>query len=183
MFGDDSSPHNQSIRYFKLRNSGAAVVHFLIKDSAGGRTVWEGGPTLAAGSEDIVDLSSTPGVQSGNSYRFGAYVKAGKNATDDHENHVDFKSDVVGIWSWSGTTIVGSKVKFEGYEKFHAKPPAVQEVERLQVRLECIKARLLEGTLGAQDEMYLEVLARAAGRELLGVLVVGILMTQGGTTG
>lgn len=46
---DNDHQHKYPIRYFKLYNHGAAVIHFLIKDKANGRTVFEGGPTLAAG--------------------------------------------------------------------------------------------------------------------------------------
>jgi len=58
MFGDHHS-HDTPIHYFKLRNNGAAVIHFLIKDSAGGRTVWDGGPTLAAGMCSFASFSMT----------------------------------------------------------------------------------------------------------------------------
>ncbi|KAA8899748.1 hypothetical protein FN846DRAFT_909478 [Sphaerosporella brunnea] len=149
MFGHHDHDHNTPIRYFKLRNQGAAVIHFMIKDSAGGRMVWDGGPTLAVGSEDVIDLSETPGIESGKKYRFGAYVAAGRNATDDHAHPVDFDSDIVGVWTWSGTTIAGTKVKFDGYEKFGKNPLVEMEEEMKEV----------------------EILAKDAGRRLMGVLV------------
>lgn len=104
---------SQSIRYFKLRNRGAKTVHFLVKDAAGRRKVWDGGPRLVPGTEDVVDLSSIPRIQTGNSYRFGAYVRIGRNATDDHEHMVDFGSNTVGVFTW--TNVDGSKVTFDGY--------------------------------------------------------------------
>ncbi|CCX10028.1 hypothetical protein FPQ18DRAFT_379876 [Pyronema domesticum] len=168
---DGRSPnHKTPIRYFKLRNSGAAVIHFLIKDSAGGRTVWEGGPTLAAGSDDVVDLSSTPGIEKGNSYRFGAYVTAGRNATDDHDHPVDFNNDVVGVWTWSGTTIAGSKVKFEGYERFQKKPPAMMEIERLQSKISFIISRMEDGGVEENAMKEIEICAKNSSLMLMDVM-------------
>ena len=107
---------SQPIRFFKLRNRGSNKVHFLVEDAAGDQKVWSGGPILERKTEAVVDLSSIPEIQSGTSYRFGAYVLAGRSATADHAQMVDSGSNMVGVFTW--TIDHGSKVKFDGYERF-----------------------------------------------------------------
>jgi len=76
------------------------------------------------------------------------------------------------VWTWSGTTIAGSKVKFEGYERYGKKPPAEMEVERLIGKLACVKCRLEEGSLGEMEMKEVEILAKDAGRGLMSVMAV-----------
>ena len=127
---------------------------------------------VGKGSDETTDLSTTPYVDDGKSYRFGAFVKAGRNAVDDHSHPVDFMCDIVGVWTWSGTTIAGSKITFDGYERIGKKPPAQMEVDRLLNRVKCVRRRVVDGDLGESEMKEIEILAREAGRGLMAVMAV-----------
>jgi hypothetical protein len=114
MSGETPTP-SQPIRYIKLRNRGQFKINLLVEDAAR-RTVWDGGRRLAQKTEAVIDLSSAPGIQSGSSYRFGAFTRLWHNATNEHLYAVDFDSNLVAVFTCK--VYASTKVRFDGYETF-----------------------------------------------------------------
>lgn len=82
-------------------------------------------------------MAQTPGIDDKNGYRMGAEVKAGRNITQEKSHPVDFSTNLVGVWKFTGTTISGT-IHFQGYET-HDETQEVTTAAAGEIKMEARK--------------------------------------------
>lgn len=83
---------------------------------------------------------------------------------------MDLDTNVIGVWKWSGTTVAGSKVTFEGYEEH--KDEDMMALEILEQRVKTLRERVMQGGFVEQEREMMRSWCGVASQGLMNVMVV-----------